>query len=78
MQARTNRNPKKELTIESPQKGKDAGPCEVEAESPVVVLVRTLYTSCLFPLILIVPVLSVNEKLLNLTPMRSSSILTCE
>lgn len=42
MQARTNRNPKKELTIESPQKGKDAGPCEVEAESPVVVLVRTL------------------------------------
>ncbi|RMC06803.1 hypothetical protein DUI87_16249 [Hirundo rustica rustica] len=40
MQARTNRNPKKELTIESPQKGKDAGPCEVQAEGAVVVLAK--------------------------------------
>ncbi|XP_069734810.1 dedicator of cytokinesis protein 9 isoform X3 [Phaenicophaeus curvirostris] len=37
MQARTNRNPKKELIIESPQQSKDAGPCEVEVESAVVV-----------------------------------------
>lgn len=42
MQARTNRNPKKELTIDSPQKGKDAGPGEVQAESPVPVLVKIL------------------------------------
>lgn len=40
MQARTNRNPKKERIIESLQQCKDAGPCEVEVESPVVVLVR--------------------------------------
>ncbi|XP_029892504.1 dedicator of cytokinesis protein 9 isoform X6 [Aquila chrysaetos chrysaetos] len=40
MQARTNRNPKKELIIESPQQCKDAGPCEVEVESPVVVLAK--------------------------------------
>ncbi|XP_052641680.1 dedicator of cytokinesis protein 9 isoform X5 [Harpia harpyja] len=40
MQARTNRNPKKELVIESPQQCKDAGPCEVEVESPVVVLAK--------------------------------------
>lgn len=39
MQARTNRNPKKERVVESPQ-CKDAGPSEVEAESPVAVLVR--------------------------------------
>ncbi|XP_053916771.1 dedicator of cytokinesis protein 9 isoform X3 [Cuculus canorus] len=37
MQARTNRSLKKELVIESPQQSKDAGPCEVEVESPVVV-----------------------------------------
>ncbi|KAM7064621.1 dedicator of cytokinesis protein 9 isoform 4-T5 [Acridotheres tristis] len=40
MQARTNRNPKKELSVDSPQKGKDAGPCEVQAESPVAVLAK--------------------------------------
>ncbi|XP_064913471.1 dedicator of cytokinesis protein 9 isoform X2 [Columba livia] len=40
MQARTNRNPKKEPVRESPQKCKDAGPCEAEGESPVVVLAK--------------------------------------
>ncbi|XP_026708643.1 dedicator of cytokinesis protein 9 isoform X5 [Athene cunicularia] len=40
MQARTNRNPKKELVIESPQQCKDGGPCEVEVESPVVLLAK--------------------------------------
>lgn len=42
MQARTNRNPKKEPVRESLQKCKDAGPCEAEGESPVVVLVRII------------------------------------
>jgi len=42
MQARTNRNPKKDLIIESPQQRKDAGLCEAEADSPVVVLVRAV------------------------------------
>ncbi|XP_054689904.1 dedicator of cytokinesis protein 9 isoform X3 [Grus americana] len=40
MQARTTRNPKKELIIASPQQCKDAGPCEVEVEGPVVVLAK--------------------------------------
>ncbi|XP_072204176.1 dedicator of cytokinesis protein 9 isoform X11 [Excalfactoria chinensis] len=40
MQARTNRNPKKDLIIESPQQRKDAGLCEAEADSPVVVLAK--------------------------------------
>ncbi|XP_057258046.1 dedicator of cytokinesis protein 9 isoform X3 [Pezoporus wallicus] len=39
MQARTNRNPKKERVVDSLQ-CKDAGPSEVEAESPVVVLAK--------------------------------------
>ncbi|XP_042722842.1 dedicator of cytokinesis protein 9 isoform X3 [Lagopus leucura] len=40
MQARTIRNPKKDLIIESPQQRKDAGLCEAEADSPVVVLAK--------------------------------------